>query len=90
MAVRGSGQLYNPVSLIEPFVDLPDGGDPPINDTYLDIEVRFGSTPRSLAATKNVSGAGFPASRCAWITFPSTRTSKRSSNLAALRTASQF
>src|SRR5215467_6846034 len=43
---------------------------------------RTGSTPSSFAAIKKVSGAGLPASRCAWIVLPSTRTSKKASSLA--------
>ena len=52
--------------------------------------VRSGSAPRSLAAAKNVSGAGFPLRRCAEIVLPSTRTSKNASSLAARKTVSQF
>ena len=48
---------------------------------------RVGSTPSSRAAVKNVSGAGLPAKCCAWIMLPSTCTSKKSSNLAAFKTA---
>ena len=47
--------------------------------------VRIGSTPSSFAAIKNVSGAGFPARRCAWIVLPSTCTSKKSSKLGGLQ-----
>jgi len=49
---------------------------------------RLGS--ENLAAIKNESGAGFPASPSDSIVFPSTRTSKKSSNLAAFKTAVQF
>src|SRR5215472_7512336 len=52
--------------------------------------VRAGSTPSSLAPIKNVSGEGFPARCCARIMLPSTRTSKKASNLAAFKTAAQF
>ena len=51
---------------------------------------RVGSTPSSFAAIKNVSGAGFPRNCRAWITLPSTCTSKKPSNLTAFRTAVQF
>src|SRR5215831_12728744 len=54
------------------------------------MTARVVSTPGRGAAVRNVSGAGFPARCCARMTLPSTRTSKKASNLAALKTASQF
>ena len=62
-----------------------DSGDGILDD---DRACRF--NPSSFAAIKNVSGAGFPARRCAWIMLPSTCTSKKASNLAAFSTAVQF
>src|SRR6516162_9109412 len=59
-------------------------------DGILDDNRSCGSTPSSFAAIKNVSGAGFPASCCAWIMLPSTCTSKKASNLAAFKTVAQF
>src|SRR5262245_58628599 len=51
---------------------------------------RLGATPSISAAFRKESGAGLPARPSAAIKSPSTRTSKKSSTLAALRMASQF
>jgi hypothetical protein len=37
LALRGNGEVYSPLSLLDPLVDLPDGGNEPIDDTYLQV-----------------------------------------------------
>src|SRR5262249_24896578 len=51
---------------------------------------RAGLTPRSLAAARNVSGAGLPARFCECIMSLSTCASKKVSSLAAFNIAAQF
>jgi hypothetical protein len=56
----------------------------------LETAASAGSTPSSLAAVRNVSGAGFPRKCFCSTTIPSMRTSNRSSIPAASRTSLQF
>ena len=59
-------------------------------DCILDDDRPRRLNPEQLCRIKNVSGAGFPARFCVSTIWPSTRTSKSESNLAAFRTAEQF